>query len=212
MLMAAMTRTFRSDHLGRSPLSYWAGVRATRCAISAACWGGSWLTALSGDLGAREIRRRIADHANFQSNNPANTWWKKPTTSTPISTRKVSGSSSSKWWGVPVVLNAEEMQFIVDKCSSANRRRAAGKIPLERWLAHRPAPHPVADRGFCSFGDDITPPQQAQDWILELYGSVDDLIANGQTIVYSLHQAWNLEILPLSGAVATKEHRNSRST
>ena len=39
---------------------------------------------------------------------------------------------------------------------------------------------------FCSFGDDITPPPRALDRILELYGSVDDLIANGQTIVHSL--------------------------
>ena len=40
---------------------------------------------------------------------------------------------------------------------------------------------------FCSQGDDITPPQQALGWILDLYGSVDDIRANGQTIVYCVH-------------------------
>ena len=41
---------------------------------------------------------------------------------------------------------------------------------------------------FCR-GDNITPPQQALDWILDLYDNVDEIVANGQTIIYSLHQS-----------------------
>ena len=37
---------------------------------------------------------------------------------------------------------------------------------------------------FCSKGDNITPPQQALGWIVDLYGSDDDIRACGQTIVY----------------------------
>ena len=40
---------------------------------------------------------------------------------------------------------------------------------------------------FCSKGDNITPPQQALDWILDLYESVDDMRSYGQTIVYAVH-------------------------
>src|SRR5678810_1459852 len=42
---------------------------------------------------------------------------------------------------------------------------------------------------FCSKGDNITPPQQALDWILDLYRSVDDIRAHGQTIVYAVHES-----------------------
>jgi hypothetical protein len=34
---------------------------------------------------------------------------------------------------------------------------------------------------FCSKGDNITPPQQALGWILDLYDNVDDIHAHGQT-------------------------------
>ena len=37
---------------------------------------------------------------------------------------------------------------------------------------------------FCSKGDNITPPQQALGWILDLYDDVEDIRAHGQTIVY----------------------------
>ena len=41
---------------------------------------------------------------------------------------------------------------------------------------------------FASWGDNITPPQQALDWIPDLYRSVDEIRANEQTIVYCLHE------------------------
>jgi len=60
---------------------------------------------------------------------------------------------------------------------------------------------------FCSWGDNITPPQQALDWILDLYDDVDELVANGQTIVYSLHHSVGHLGIFVSGKVASKEHR-----
>ena len=38
---------------------------------------------------------------------------------------------------------------------------------------------------FCSMRDNITPPQQALDWILDNYDSVDEIREQGQTILYS---------------------------
>lgn len=58
----------------------------------------------------------------------------------------------------------------------------------------------------CSFGDDITPPQQALDWILDLYEDVNEIVANGQTIIYSLHQGIGHLGIFVSGKVARKEH------
>ena len=58
----------------------------------------------------------------------------------------------------------------------------------------------------CSWGDDITPPQQALNWILDIYASDDDLLAQGQTIVYSVHPKVGHLGIFVSGAVARKEH------
>src|SRR5262249_40281855 len=60
---------------------------------------------------------------------------------------------------------------------------------------------------FCSKGDDITPPQQALDWVLDLYDHEDEVIANGQTIVYTVHESIGHLGIFVSGKVATKEDK-----
>ncbi len=59
---------------------------------------------------------------------------------------------------------------------------------------------------FCSKADNITPPQQALDWILDLYESVDDMRAHGQTIVYAIHESIGHLGIFVSTSVAKKEH------
>ncbi|HEV2099473.1 MAG TPA: DUF3141 domain-containing protein, partial [Stellaceae bacterium] len=110
-----------------------------------------------------------------------------------------------KWWGSPVLLNAEEMQsiadqlFVGDKLASGELRRADGVR-----LDFRNIKSPIIV--FCSWGDDITPPQQALDWILDLYDDEKDIVAAGQTIVYCLHHSIGHLGIFVSGKVATKEH------
>ena len=85
-----------------------------------------------------------------------------------------------KWWGNPVLLNGGEIQFIVDELFVGNRL-ATGEVVIDgKPIDLRKIKSPIIV--FCSFGDDITPPQQALDWILDLYKDVDDVIASGQTI------------------------------
>ena len=59
---------------------------------------------------------------------------------------------------------------------------------------------------FCSKGDNVTPPQQALDWILDLYADVDEIRAYGQTIVYTVHESIGHLGIFVSGGVAKKEH------
>src|SRR5262249_50613245 len=54
--------------------------------------------------------------------------------------------------------------------------------------------------------DNIRPPPQALDWILDLYESVDDIRAHGQTIVYAVHESVGHLGIFVSGGVAKKEH------
>jgi hypothetical protein len=59
---------------------------------------------------------------------------------------------------------------------------------------------------FCSEGDNVTPPQQALNWILDCYADVDEIRAYGQTIVYTVHQNVGHLGIFVSGGVAKKEH------
>lgn len=53
----------------------------------------------------------------------------------------------------------------------------------------------------------ITPPQQALDWILDLYDHENEVIANGQTIVYTLHESIGHLGIFVSGQVASKQDK-----
>ena len=55
-------------------------------------------------------------------------------------------------------------------------------------------------------GDNITPPQQAFNWIADVYGSTEEIKANGQTIVGLLHEDIGHLGIFVSGKVAKKEH------
>ena len=59
---------------------------------------------------------------------------------------------------------------------------------------------------FCSWGDDITPPQQALGWVLDLYEDDAALVAGGQTIIYTMHQSIGHLGIFVSASVANKEH------
>ena len=62
---------------------------------------------------------------------------------------------------------------------------------------------------FCSKGDNITPPQQALGWIVDLYGSDDDIRVCGQTIVYSVHET---SAISASSSPAAWRRRSTRSS
>src|SRR6201984_775901 len=192
--------------LAGSPLSYWAGVRGKNpMRYLGGLLGGTWLTELSGDLGAG-----IFDGAhlvsNFESLNPANTYWTKPyNVYSKVDTERERFLDFETWWGNPVLLNAGEMQWIADNLFVGNKL-SSGQIRTSRGerVDLRNIKSPIVV--FCSWGDDITPPQQALDWILDLYDEVDEIVAEGQTIIYSLHPTIGHLGIFVSGKVAAKEH------
>ncbi|APG91584.1 DUF3141 domain-containing protein [Sinorhizobium americanum] len=189
-----------------TPLSYWAGVRGQYpMRYSGGLLGGSWLTALTGDLGGG-----LFDGAwlvqNFENQNPANTLWSKQyNLYSKIDTEPERYLGFERWWGGHVTLNAEEMQFIVDELFVGNKL-AAGEIRTSDGTAIdlRNIRSPIVV--FCSKGDNITPPQQALDWILDLYDSVDEIRAYGQTIVYAVHDKIGHLGIFVSAGIARKEH------
>ncbi len=79
MMMAALNPNLTGPiMLAGSPLSYWAGVHGKNpMRYLGGLLGGTWLTALTGDLGAG-IFDGANLVANFESLNLANTYWSKP--------------------------------------------------------------------------------------------------------------------------------------
>ena len=104
------------------------------------------------------------------------------------------------------MLNAGEMQWIADNLFVGNKV-ATGQIRTSEGVRVdlRNIKSPIVV--FCSWGDNITPPQQALDWILDLYDDVNEIVANGQTIVYTLHHTIGHLGIFVSDKVAAKEHR-----
>jgi hypothetical protein len=208
LMMAAMEPNLVGPILvAGTPLSYWAGVRGKNpMRYLGGLLGGTWLTWLAGDLG-HGLFDGASLISNFEAGNPANTFWKKPyNVYANVDTEAKRYLGFEKYWGNPVLLNAGEMQFIVDELFVGNRL-TAGKIVMSdgERIDLRKIKAPIIV--FCSFGDDITPPQQALDWILDLYDNVEEIIASGQTIIYSLHQSIGHLGIFVSAKVAKKEHQ-----
>jgi pimeloyl-ACP methyl ester carboxylesterase len=212
MILAAIRpELFGPLIIAGAPLSYWGGVRGQYpMRYSGGLLGGSWLTALTSDLGAGKFDGGWLVQ-NFENQNPANTLWTKQyNVYSKVDTEGPRYLEFERWWGGHVNLNAEEIQFIVDELFVGNNL-AAGQIKMSDGTAVdlRNIRSPIVV--FCSEGDNITPPQQALGWILDLYEDVDEIRSFGQTIVYTVHETVGHLGIFVSGGVAKKEHNEFSS-
>ena len=193
--------------LAGSPLSYWAGVRGVNpMRYTGGMLGGSWLTSLISDLGNGKFDGAWLVQ-NFENLNPANTLWTKQyNLYANIDTEAPRYLGFERWWGGHVVLSGDEMQFIVDNLFVGNKLSTAELVTTDGvCLDPRKIRSPIVC--LCSKGDDITPPQQALGWILDLYRDEKEIIAAGQTIVYCVHEKIGHLGIFVSGGVAKKEHQ-----
>jgi pimeloyl-ACP methyl ester carboxylesterase len=207
MMVAAMRpELFGPIIIAGSPLSYWAGVRGVNpMRYTGGLVGGSWPATLMSDLGGG-----IFDGAwlvqNFENMNPANTLWTKQyNLYSNIDTEGPRYLGFEKWWGGHVLLTGKEIEYIVDNLFVGNKLsigeiRTTDGARIDLRAIHGPV---VV---FCSKGDNITPPQQALGWILDVYKDVRDIQTHGQTIVYTVHPKIGHLGIFVSTGVARKEH------
>src|SRR5579883_872448 len=189
-----------------APLSYWGGVRGKNpMRYDGGLLGGAWIERLMGDMGGGFI-----DGAwfimNFDSLNPANTLWTKryDVWAAPEKERD-RYLQFEKWWGAFVRMRAEELDYIVDNLFVGNKLSTAQIVTRDGIrLDMRNIKSPILC--FCSKGDNITPPQQALDWILDNYDSVEEIRKHGQTILYCLHETAGHLAIFVGTKVAAKEH------
>lgn len=193
--------------LAGSPLSYWAGVRGKNpMRYSGGMLGGSWMSSLAADLGDGHF-----DGAhlvtNFENLNPANTFWGKLyNLYAKVDTERERFLEFERWWGGHYQLNRAEIDWIVQNLFVGNHLTRN-----EVYAKHARAPVDLRNIRtpiivLASWGDNITPPQQALNWIPDLYASVDEIVANEQVIVYCLHDKVGHLGIFVSASVANKEH------
>ncbi|KMO41324.1 poly(3-hydroxybutyrate) depolymerase [Methylobacterium tarhaniae] len=189
-----------------APMSYWAGNDAENpMRYAGGLLGGSWPALLASDLGGG-----VFDGAhlveNFEYLNPANTHFGKAyTLFSKIDTEPARFLDFERWWGGYYLMNREEIRWIVDNLFVGNRL-AAGRAEWEdgRIFDLRAIRSPIIL--FASLGDNITPPQQAFNWVADLYPTTADLKANGQVIVGLMHESVGHLGIFVSGSVARREH------
>ena len=160
MVAAKRPELFGPIIVAGSPLSYWAGVHGENpMRYTGGLLGGTWLTALMGDLGAGKFDGAWLV-SNFENLNPANTYWTKQyNLYAKIDTEAPRYLEFEKWWGGHILLNAEEMQFIADELFIGNKLATAGIVTSDgESVDLRNIRSPIVV--FCSKADNITPPRR----------------------------------------------------
>ncbi|HEY8243595.1 MAG TPA: DUF3141 domain-containing protein [Casimicrobiaceae bacterium] len=189
-----------------APMSYWAGNDGDNpMRYAGGLTGGAWISLLASDLGAGTFDGAHLV-ANFENLNPANTLWDKHYhLYDEVDGERERYLEFERWWGGYYLFNEEEIRWIVNNLFVGNKL-AAGEARLGpgRYFDLKSIKQPIVV--FASMGDNITPPQQAFNWIADLYASTEEIKANGQTIVGLIHEDVGHLGIFVSGKVAKKEH------
>lgn len=206
-LMAAMLRPdlFGTVIMAGSPLSYWQGVRGKNpMRYEGGYVGGSWLTALTSDLGNGKVDGAYFIE-NFDNQNPTDFLWSKQyRVYANIDTEPRRYLGFEKWWGDFIQMTGTEVQYIVDQLFVGDRLTRNQLISNDGHIFDaRNVTSPVVC--FASLGDNISPPPQALGWILDLYRDVEEIKARGRTIVYCLDPSAGHLAIFVSSKVAAKE-------
>ncbi len=198
--------------LNGAPLSYWAGVEGINpMRYRGGLSGGSWMVSLLSDLGNGKF-----DGANLVSNfealNPANTiWTKQYNVYKNIDEEVERYLNFEKWWGGFFLMNTEEIEFIVDNLFVGNKLEK-GELEIRKGtnINLRKIESPILV--FASRGDNITPPQQALNWITKVHPTTESIKRAGQVIIYIIHEDIGHLGIFVSASVAQKEHKEIIAT
>jgi hypothetical protein len=143
---------------------------------------------------------------NFENLNPANTFVDKYyKVFANADTEPARFLEFERWWGGYYLLNREEIEWITQNLFIGNRLWS-GTVKADRGHALDLREIKVPIVLFASMGDNITPPQQAFNWVADVYGSTEEIKARGQVIVGLMHEDIGHLGIFVSGKVAKKEH------
>lgn len=194
-----------------APMSYWGGAWRegdgdNPMRYSAGMLGGGWLASLTSDLGNGTFDGAWLVQ-NFENLNPANTWVDKYyRLFANVDEEPPRFLEFERWWGGYYLMNREEIEWIVRNLFVGNQLWSGReKAANGRYFDLRQIRSPIVM--FASLGDNITPPQQAFNWVADVYGSTDEIKARGQVIVGLMHEEVGHLGIFVSGKVANKEYK-----
>jgi hypothetical protein len=192
-----------------APMSYWGGAWSegegdNPMRYAGGLLGGTWLASLASDLGAGKFDGASLVQ-NFENLNPANTFWNKYyQVFANVDTETERFLEFERWWGGYFLLNREEIEWITQNLFIGNKVwSGAVKAGAGKAFDLRDIKVPIVL--FASAGDNITPPQQAFNWVADVYGSTEEIKARGQVIVGLMHQDVGHLGIFVSGKVAKRE-------
>ena len=189
-----------SGEVGKNPMRYNAGVL-----------GGAWVPMLLSDLGNGKF-----DGANLVMNfellNPSRTMFHKyADLFHDVDTARERFLEFERWWGGYFLMNEAEIRWIVENLFIGNKvSRNMAQLEPGRNIDVKNIEAPIIV--FASHGDNITPPQQALNWIIDSYADEQEIQVRGQRIVYMVHEEVGHLGIFVSSTIAKKEHTEVAST
>jgi len=189
-----------SGQIGESPMRYNGGLL-----------GGVVPAMLTADLGAGEFDGAHLV-SNFEMLNPSrNFFGKYYDLFADVDNKRESFLEFEKWWGGFHFTNEAEICWIVEQLFVGNRL-SKGQAQLEpgKLLDLKAIRAPIIV--FASRGDNITPPQQALNWIVDTFVDEQEIRVRGQRILYMVHEKVGHLGIFVSSSVARKEHAEMTST
>ena len=189
-----------------APMSYWSGNDGdSPLRYIGGLFGGAWLSLFAADLGGGKFDGAHLVQ-NFESLNPANSLWKKwYHLYANIDEEPARFLEFERWWGGFYLFNEEEIRWIVNNLFVGNKLSSGeARLGPGRYFDLKAIKQPIIV--FASMGDNITPPQQAFNWIADVYSSTEEIKANGQTIIGLVHDDVGHLGIFVAGHVVKKEH------
>lgn len=189
-----------AGEVGENPMRYTAGIA-----------GGTWVPMFLSDLGGG-----VFDGAhlvtNFELLNPSRTLFHKYTDLLRDIDKGDAGFLEfERWWGGFFLMTEAEIRWIVEQLFVGNRLvKNEARIEPGRPIDLKAIRAPIIV--FASHGDNITPPQQALNWIAETYADVQEIRIRGQRILYMVHDKVGHLGIFVSSRIATREHTQVGST
>ena len=193
-----------------APMSYWAGAWRegegdNPMRYATGLLGGTWCASLSSDVGNGHLDGAWLVQ-NFEYLNPANSFWDKYyKLFANVDTEAPRFLEFERWWGGFFLINRQEIEWMTRNLFLGNKLWSGAVSGDEgRAFDLRQIKSPIIL--FASLGDNITPPQQAFNWVADIYRSTEEIKARGQVIVGLVHpDAGHLGVF-VSGRVAKREY------
>ena len=198
--------------LNGAPMSYWSGkIGQDPMRYTGGIVGGVLPALVSSDLGGG-----LFDGAdlvmNFEMLNPGRTFFRKYyDLYADVDKAEDRFLDFEKWWGGFYLMNEAEIRWIVENLFVGNKlARNEARLETGRPIDPKNIRAPIIV--FASHGDNITPPPQALNWIVDTYSDEREIEIRGQRIIYMVHEEVGHLGIFVSSSVARREHTQMAST